>query len=210
MEKACWSPEGDDRSIWEEIIHHIPDRWTRPVPENLYTCAPLTMERQLLRLAIFGDGSLLAAGCSDWTICLWNPRTSALVFQIYFGQGSISGLAISPDTDHLIFTETSGTLQCRDTGQGTHQWSVRTNGTRVPFSGSMDRKNVVIPDNEGQIRIVNLTDGQLRIIPGKNMGSLTSCSLSHYDQFCAVGHSDDSVGCWDLKGKHYLLTLKGL
>jgi WD40 repeat protein len=210
MEKAGWAPEGDERTLWEEIIRIIPDRWTCPVPENLLVRAHLTTERQPQRLAISGDGSLLAAGCSDGTICLWNTRNAMLVFQIYPGPGSISGLAISPDTTRLIFKETSGTLQCRDTVEGTLQWSVGTIGTPVPFSCSYDGKKVMIPGDEGQIHIVNITDGKTQLISGGDKASVTCCSQSHDNQFCAVGHADGSVGCWDLKGKHYLRTLEGL
>ena len=109
---------------------------------------------------------LLAAGCSNGIIYLWNTRNATLFFQICLGAGSISGLAISLYTTRLIFTKTSGALQCRDTVEGTLEWSVRTIGTTVRFSWSDDGKEGVIPDDKGQIRIVRMTDGQAQSISG--------------------------------------------
>ena len=211
MNAAGWKPAGDERALWEEITGIMPGEWTSPVPE--YASAPISLspDCQPLHLAFSQNGALLVTGCTDGTICLWNTRTGTLVFRIHAGQGSISGLSISPDNTHLLSAGTNRTLQCRDTVTGTLLWSVES-GEQVPVQFACSRNGIVlVPDSAGgHLRIVNLADGQIQTLSGGHEGSVTCSALSHDNRLFAVGYADGAVGCWDLQKPYYLRTLEGL
>ncbi|MFA4850262.1 MAG: PQQ-binding-like beta-propeller repeat protein [Methanoregula sp.] len=211
MNAAGWKPAGDERALWEEITGMIPGEWTSPVPDFASAPMSLSPDCQPLHLAFSENGTLLAAGCTDGTICLWNTRTGTLEFRIHSGQGSISGLAVSPGNTHLLTAGTNRTLECRDTITGNLLWSVES-GEQAPvqFACSCDGI-VLVPDSAGgHLRIVNLADGQIQTLSGGHEGSVTSCALSRDDRLFAVGYADGTVGCWDLQKTHYLRTLEGL
>ncbi len=211
MNAAGWKPAGDERALWEEITGIMPGEWTSPVPD--YASAPISLspDSQPLHLAFSKNGTLLAAGCTDGIIYLWNTYTGTLVFRIHAGQGSISGLAVSPDNTHLLSARTNRTLQCRDTITGTLLWSVES-GEQAPVQFACSRNGIVlVPDSAGgHLRLVNMADGQIQILSGGHEGSVTVCALSRDNRFCSVGYADGAVGCWDLQNTHYLRTLEGL
>lgn len=108
MHAGEWKPAGDEQAPWEELTLAMPGNWTCPVPEDAPPSQSWSPDSQPLRLVFSGDGTLLAAACADGTICLWNTRTGTLVFRLHSGQGTISGLAISPDNTHLLIAGTGG------------------------------------------------------------------------------------------------------
>jgi len=211
MKAAGWRPDGDDRALWEAITSAVPKEWTYPVPEDATPALVRSPDSQPLRLAFSGDGVLLAAGCADGTVCLWNTKTGTPVFRLISGLGTISGIAISPDNSRLLCAGTDGSLQCRDTGAGTLLWSVASDEqTPLQFAGSHDGIFVVLLSARGNVRIVNMADEQVQVLSGGHEAAVTCCALSPHDRFCAVGYADGAVGCWDLQGKKYLPTLEGL
>jgi WD40 repeat protein len=211
MNAAGWEPAGDDRALWEGIFRTIPREWACPVPEDATSSTLWSPDSQPLRLAFSHDGSLLAAGCADGTICLWNTRTGTLLFRLRSGQGSINGLDLSPDNTHLLSTGTDGTFQCHDTITGTLLWSV-SSGERIParFACFRDGIGVVLPGAVGHLRIVNMADGQVQVLYGGHEAAVTCIALSHGDRLCAFGYADGAVGIWDLDAKQYLKTREGL
>ncbi|MFA4824371.1 MAG: WD40 repeat domain-containing protein [Methanoregula sp.] len=211
MNAAGWRPDGDDRALWDDITSTVPKEWASPVPEDATPALVRSPDSQPLRLVFSGDGTLFAAGCADGTVCLWNTKTGTPVFRLLSGLGTISGIAISPDNSRLLCAGTDGTLQCRDTGAGTLLWSVAS-GKRTPvqFACSHDGIFVILISARGNMRIVNMADGQVQALSGGHEAAVTCCTLSPHDWFCAVGYADGAVGCWDLQGKKYLPTLEGL
>ena len=211
MNAAGWKPTGDECALWEEITGIMPGGWSSPVPD--YASAPISMspDCQPLHLAFSENGPLLAAGCTDGTIYLWNTHTGTLVFRIHAGQGSISRLTVSPDNTHLLSAGTNKTLQCRDTITGNLLWSVES-GEQVPVQFTCSRNGIVLaPDSTGgHLRIVNLADGQIQTLFGGHEGSVTCCALSRDDRLFAIGYADGAVGCWDLQKPSYLRALEGL
>jgi WD40 repeat protein len=211
LNAAGWKPQGDDRGLWEEITSALPAGWTSPVPEEAPVQVPTSTDSQPLRLAFSGDGTLLAAGCADGTICAWNTRTGTIVFRRPAGFGTVIGIALSPDNTRLICAGACGTLQCHDTLTGALLWSVGFDD-RAPVQFACFRNGITVaPRNTGgQLRIVNLADGQVQVCSGGHEAAVTCCALSHDDRFCAVGYADGAVGCWDLQVLRYLQTREGL
>ncbi|MDO9324854.1 MAG: WD40 repeat domain-containing protein [Methanoregula sp.] len=210
MDTAGWRPPGDEQALWEELISVMPGRWTCPVPEVSISSSK-SPDSQPLHLTFSGDGSLLAAACTDGTICLWNTRTGSLIYRLPSGLGTISGLTISPDNTCLLSAETGGILQCRDTLTGGLLWSVDTGEqSRVHFSCSRNGIAVIPLSNGGQLLVVSLADGHVRKLSGGPEATVTGCALSHDDRMCVAGYADGGVGCWDVQNTHYLRTLEGL
>ena len=210
MEAAGWKPDGDERAMWEEITRNIPKEWTSPIPENSLPLTSYCPKCQPLRLAFSEDGTLLAAGCADGTVCLFTIRTGTLVFRHQTGQGTISGLAFSPDNLRMLCAGTSGTLQCYDTITATRFWSV-TSGERTPVQFACSREGIVIVpmSSGGCIRIVNMADGQVQDLSGGHEAAVTCCALSYDGRLFSVGYNDGAVGIWDLQKTQYRMTLKG-
>ena len=164
IEAAGWEPSGDERAIIEEITRSLPVEWTCPVPDEVSALTPHSPESQPLRLAFSGDGALLAAGCADGTICLWNTRAGTLVFRLPSLQGTISGIAISLNNTRLLCAGTNGTLQCRDTQKGTLLWSVES-GERTPVKFACSRNGIaVVPLSAGAVSYTHLTLPTKRIV----------------------------------------------
>ncbi len=211
METSGWKPEGDERAIWEDIIHTMPREWTCPVPQDTNPSPSWSPDSQPMHLAFSGDGTLLATVCADGTIYLWNTRTGTLVFRLPSKQGTTSGIAISPDNTRLLCAGTDGTLQCYDAITGTLLWSVAS-GEHAPgkFACSREGKVIIPLNTRGQLRDVKLADGQVQDISGGHKAAVTCCALSLDDRFCAVGYADGAVGIWDIQRTHYIKTLEGL
>jgi WD40 repeat protein len=211
IKAAGWRPDGDEQALWEELIRTIPGEWTWPVPQDAPPVTSWSPDSQPLRLAFSGDGALLAAGCADGTVALWNTRAGTRVYRIPSGQGTISGLAVSPDKTRLLCTGTNGTLRCHDIVTGTLLWSVAS-GEHASVEFTCTRHGIaVVPLPGGEhIRIVNLEDGQVQTCSGGHRATVTSSALSSDHQFYAVGYADGAVGIWDLQQPHYQQTLEGL
>ena len=211
MRAAGWTPVGDDRVLWEEIVSAMPGAWNYPVPEDAAALISLSPDSQPLRLAFSTDGTLLAAGCADGTVYLWNTRAGTLIFRLHERQDTNSRLVISSDNTRLLCAGTGGELQCRETITGTLLWSVASDEqAQVPVSCSHDRIVVIPRSARGHLRIVNLADEQVQDIAGGHEAVVTCCALSDNGRFCAVGHVDGAVGLWDLQKNRYLQTLEGL
>lgn len=210
MHAEGWRPSGDVQALWEELISALPGRWTCPVPDDSISSLK-SPDSQPLHITFSGDGSLLAAACTDGTICLWNTRTGSVIYRHPSGQGTISGLTISPDNTCLFSAGTGGILQCRDTITGALLWSLDTGEpNRAHFSCSRNGTAVIPLSNGGQLLVVSLADGHARKLSGGPEATVTGCTLSHDDRICTAGYADGSVGCWDLQNTHYLRTLEGL
>jgi len=211
METSGWKPEGDERAIWEDIIHTMPREWTSPVPQDATPSPSWSPDSQPMHIAFSEDGTLLATGCANGTIYLWNTRTGTLVFRLPSKKGTTGKVIISPGNACLLCAGTDGTLQCHDTLTGALLWSL-TFGEHapLPFACSREGRAIIPLSTGGNLRIVNLADGQVQEISGGHKGAVTCCVLSCDDRLCAVGYDDGAVGIWDIQRSHYSKTLEGL
>jgi WD40 repeat protein len=211
MKEAGWKPAGEDQVLWEEICHALPIEWIGPVPYDALSPPKGSPDSQPLRLAFSGDGTLLGATCADGTVYVWNTKMGTLLFKLPAGPCTTSGLAISPDNCRLLCAGSDGILQCRDAVTGALLWSVAT-GEKAPVPFACTRNGtVVIPLSVGgQLRVLNLADGQAQDSSGGQDAAVSCCALSPDNRYCAVGYADGAVGIWDLQGGHYLQTLEGL
>ncbi len=211
MREAGWRPAGEDQALWEEIVHALPVAWSGPVPYDASSSPAWSPDSQPLRLAFSGDGTLLAATCADGTVYLWNAKTGMLLFKIPVGSCITSRLAISPDNTRLLCAGTDGILRCRDAVTGALLWLVATREKApLQFACLCNGMAVVPLSSGGQLRIMNLADGQAQDITGGHDAAVTCCALSPDNRYCAVGNADGAVGIWDLQQMAYLKTLQGL
>ena len=193
MKSSGWTPEGDGKPVFEELVRDLPEAWTCPAPEKPLVSTG-NQDGRFLRLAFSRDSTLLAAGNCDGRIAVWQVSSARLLASIATGAGSIGFLAFTPDNSCLISGGENGTLTCSGIPSGNAVWSYADREhpiSSVAMSGSGEE--IIAGDTRGGIvRIGSLTGKTLLSVQGHG-SPVTALSPDPDGATVALGHADGTI-----------------
>jgi len=196
MADSGWSPGGDARQVFKELIGALPEQWNAPMPEKpLITHA--IQESRVLRLSFSPDGSLLAAGSCDGSIMVWHVASARPRFSCNAGTGSPHFLAFTPDGGLLVAGGDRGTLQA--TGpSGEAIWNYEDPDhiiTSAILSGT--GTDVFAGDADGCLICIGSRTGRVRFSMRCHSFPVTALARESDGHTVVTGHADGTVCCVD-------------
>ncbi|MFA4860596.1 hypothetical protein [Methanoregula sp.] len=192
MKNAGWSPEGDDRLVWDEIVKTLPDRWTYPSPACDKRPVIGRPAAQVSHLCISRDGSLLATASCDGMVALWRMGATGCSGEIV--TGPVRFISISRDNRHLVSCIEAGVIQCHDLQRSILNWSRNpVEGEVTALQPSGDERTLLIGDNRGTLHILDVRDGRILQIVPLHMSPVTCLIPSPDGTAVACGHMDGMV-----------------
>lgn len=123
MNESGWSPGGDEKAAWMEIVALLPDTWKFPVPKNLLQKTIGSQDSQTFRLVFSPDGTQLSAGRCDGSILIWSTVSGSLLDTINTGSNAVRFLAFTRNNDYLLYLDDVGSLQCWNITGAANVWS---------------------------------------------------------------------------------------
>lgn len=210
MNESGWSPDGDEKTAWMEIVALLPDTWKFPVPKNLLQKTIGSQDSQTFRLVFSPDGSFLCAGRCDGTILIWSTVSGTLLDTINTGSKSVRFLAFIRNNDYLLSLDDDGTLRCWNIPGATNVWShYAKKESRVCIGATPHGEVAFISDMPGKIQVLQCENGQnVMTLAGDSTG-VTFLTFSSDHQILAGGYDDGTICTWSLSAGSSSNILKG-
>ncbi len=193
LQSAGWSPPGDDRALWEDLVLSLPDRWVYPLHAGEPRDPVGRPAGQVARHCFSADGSLLATGCCDGMITVWRTTSAGLMTEFLAGAGSISFLAIPVDNTRLFSAGDDGTVRCNRLEDGSLLWSWKDRGLGAVIALSADGHTVLAGDSDGCLHLIDgLNGGVLDTIP-LHPSPVTYLAPAPAGPAIVCGHADGTI-----------------
>ncbi len=170
-------------------------------------------DRSILTLAFSPDRKIIASGCIDNTVQLWDTEKGTKLATLRGHKGWVTAVSFSAD---------GKTLASGDANKAIKLWDVDTHRERVTLLG---HKNTIcaltfIPDmapHYSGCLASGSSDGTIRFWDLKNGEELVTFTSGHTESVKSVAFSEDGtklstvafngiVGVWDLKTNHELVS----
>jgi WD40 repeat protein len=209
LKKAGWTPPGDDKLLWDDIIAALPDRWTCPVPAGQVRDPVGRPASQVSRLCFSPDGSLLATGCCDGMVAVCRTASPGAALEFSAVPGSIRFLALSADNAHLVYGGDDGMVHAYSLQDRACIWSWEGYGGATALTLSPDSRSVFISDEKGILHVLDIRDGRVLLTIPLHPSPVTSITLSPCDSTVACGHVDGTVSLADSADTSSLRILCG-
>jgi WD40 repeat protein len=210
LKESGWSPHGDEKAAWMEIVPLLPDVWKFPVPKNLLQKTIGSQDSQTFRLVFSHDGTLLCAGRCDGSILIWSTGSGSLLETITTGSNSVRFLAFIQNNDGLLSLDDEGSLRCWKIPGATNVWSHHAKKESRMCMGMTPWGEVAfISDIPGKIQVLQCENGQKLLTLGGYSSRVTFLSFSSEHQILAGGYDDGTIGIWNLSAESSFTLLNG-
>ena len=170
-------------------------------------------DRSILALAFSPDGKIIASGCIDNTVQLWDTEKGTKLATLRGHKGWVTAVAFSAD---------GKTLASGDANKSIKLWDVDTHIERVTLLGHKNTICALTFAPEGaspysECLASGSSDGTIRFWDQKNGEELVTFTSGHTESVKTVAFSEDGtelstvgfngiVDVWDLKTKHELVS----
>jgi WD40 repeat protein/transcriptional regulator with XRE-family HTH domain len=162
------------------------------------------------RVALSGDGRLIAVGTSTGEVWLFRVADRAPLLAIHAHTGSVWGVSLSTDGRLLATGSDDGMVRLWATGTGRALRAMEghTNAVRGVVL-SADGRLLASCSADGTVRLWEVPSGRLLRALRGHTGTVTSVSLSDNGRLVASGGDDATVRLWETATGHELATLRG-
>lgn len=193
LNKAGWTPAGDDFLLWGGITAALPDNWEHPRSSGK-TRPPIGRPSgQITRLCFSPDGSLIATGSCDGIIAVWHTASATLAAELSAGQCSVRFLAISNDNTFILCGGEDGTVHYHHILDNSRRWSWAGGEGGVAISLSTDNRFVFIGDTSGNLHVLDTRDGQAHYTIQLHPSPIIGITSPPKGSPVACGHTDGTV-----------------
>ena len=162
----------------------------------------------LLSVSVSDDGRLVAAGCTDSVIRIWDVQTGFLVERLRGHGNWVRSVAFTLDDRGLISGGSDKKIKLWDLTPflecGARMEPLPSATSSEPMSAPSPEQSMTVPTNEGGERgsVCTMTfDGHI--------GCVRSAAVSHDSQWMVSGSSDQSVLFWDARNAQAQFALHG-
>jgi WD40 repeat protein len=210
MNESGWSPDGDEKAAWREIVALLPDTWKFPVPKNLLQKTIGSQDNQTFLLVFSPDGTLLCAGRCDGSILIWSTVSGTLLDTINTGSKSVRFLAFIRNNEYLLSLDDEGSLRCWNIFGAINVWSHNAKKeSRVCIGMTPWGEVAFISEISGKIQVLQCENGQNVLTLGGYSSGITFLKFSSDHQILAGGYEDGTICIWCLSAGSSCNILKG-
>ncbi|MDD4651256.1 MAG: transglutaminase domain-containing protein [Methanothrix sp.] len=180
-----------------------------PEPEKYGLIAVLgNLSNPKNSVAFSPDGRVLAAGCQNGTIILWDAASGREMRALKGHSEWVSSLAFSPDGGTIASTSGDNTIKLWNVNDGREIRTLQGHSDWVEnVAFSPDGRTIASGSYDGTIRIWNAADGSE--IRSLNSEHVLSVSFSPNGRTIASGSIDSSIKLWDVDSGSEIRTLNG-
>jgi hypothetical protein len=193
LKAAGWSPQGDDRPLWQDLARDLPDHGIPPLCAGEPRLPVGRPAGQVARLCFSPDGSLLGTGCCDGMISVWRTAAAGLATEFPAVAGSVRFLAIPAGNACLVSAGDDATIVCHRLGDRTLLWSWKGRGEGVALALSPDGRTVLVGDSEGRLHVLDILDGRVLYTLILHPVPVTCLTPAPEGPVVACGHADGTV-----------------
>jgi WD40 repeat protein len=158
-----WVPPADDRIIFDSLMDGLPSTWLYPQPHSpAHGTCDLPASRPV-RLAFSCDNSLLACGCRDGTVHIWDTRSGVPAATVNAPAGLHGPLFFSSDGRQLFGILNDGSLCCWDARLGTLCWTFHDTAVNAACLAPAPDSDVILAAGPQNIILaLQAADGSVR------------------------------------------------
>jgi WD40 repeat protein/3',5'-cyclic AMP phosphodiesterase CpdA len=146
------------------------------------------------------DGALLATGCADGSVWLWEAETGQQLRALRGHRGSVLGVAFSPDGRLLAGGGEDGTVRLWEAATGRQLHALDGHrGSVLGVAFSPDGRLLASGDREGSMRLWEVQTGhQLRAFRGQRT-SVLGMAFTPDGRHLASGERDGTLRLWEVQ-----------
>jgi WD40 repeat protein len=174
-----------------------------------WTLAPVAHPEGVEDTAYSPDGKLLATGCRDGSIRLWDPGSGRLVRLLVGPSLFLSSLAWSPDNRLLAAGSREKTVCLWEAATGRLLRTMRRPASVICLAWSPDGKTIACGEEDGMVRLVEAASSRaLEVLQGHS-SLVRGVTWSGDGRLLASGSSDGTIRLWEVGSATLLRTLGG-
>jgi WD40 repeat protein/3',5'-cyclic AMP phosphodiesterase CpdA len=162
------------------------------------------------RVALNPDGTVLASGHGDGTVCVWDCTRGQLLRILAGHSGRVLNVAFSPDGHILTSCDEDATVLLWNVADGSERarlYGVRGRTSSVAFSP--DGKLVASGSADSTVHLWNVADGSERARLIGHRGRVLSVAFSPDGKLVATAGDDTTVRLWNVADGSERLQLTG-
>jgi WD40 repeat protein len=197
---AGWIPEGDERSLFFDLIRNMPESWKYPSGTEEAGETGIVSRTGISCITLSPGGSDLIIGGHDGSIQFFRLRQGEKTGTAEAHNGSVTALAVSPDGRILASGGADAQVQLWDLVSGGTM--LRTcSGHAGPITCLLfgdDGSTLVSGSSDGMIRIWATGTGLSRAIGRGHTAGIRCLAITPGQDTLITGSLDCSIRLWDL------------
>ena len=159
-----------------------------------------------LTINFTNDGEIIAFGCSDDTIKLWNVSYESEILSVNYSQ-IVSSVEISPDNKILALGLSDNTVKLWNVSNRNEVNTLKGHSDSVLcVNFSPDSKILASGSSDKTIKLWSVSDGYEKMTLKGHSESVLSLDFDPECKFLASGSSDNTIKLWSLLDGNELMT----
>jgi WD40 repeat protein len=160
-------------------------------------------------LAWAPDGTVLASGSTDYSICLWNTESGEQLQTMKGHTSPVVNLAWAPDGKTLASTSADKTVRLWDTRSGEQRRLFKGHGNEIfNATWSPDLRSAASAFRERTLRLWDTRSGKVRQELEGHSATILSATWSPDGRTLASGSADTTIRLWDSQNGGLIRTLE--
>uniref|UniRef100_A0A672GLB0 Neutral sphingomyelinase (N-SMase) activation associated factor n=1 Tax=Salarias fasciatus TaxID=181472 RepID=A0A672GLB0_SALFA len=182
VSELCWFDERLYTASWDSTVKVPP---------------PCPLTRGVNTVALNPAGTLLASGCKDGTVSIWDTGSYAALQQVHCHSGNIHRAAFSPDSRHVLSVGADCCMKVTDVQTGMVTSSLRAEEEQRCFC--WDGSSVLCGGRSGDLLLWDLLSSTVTKRIPAHSGAVTAMWMSDLCTTVITGGEDRQIIFWKLQ-----------
>uniref|UniRef100_A0A8D0A5N5 Neutral sphingomyelinase activation associated factor n=1 Tax=Sander lucioperca TaxID=283035 RepID=A0A8D0A5N5_SANLU len=200
VSEMCWFDDRLYTASWDSTVkvwQCASDSSSRHKRSQFQLLAELEHDAGVNTIGLNPAGTLLASGCKDGTVTIWDTSSYGTLQQVHCHTGTIHHMAFSPDSRHVLSVGADSCMKVLDVQTGMVISSVKAEEEQRCFC--WDGNSVLCGGQSGDLLLWDLLSNTVTQRIPAHSGAVTALWMSELCSTVITGGEDRQIILWKLQ-----------